>query len=405
MSTMLNDPRLQDEDLNQGNWLQRMSHRLSRTELGVIPILLGLAAIWIVFELLNPNFLRPVNLTNLMRQIAATGTISIGIVLILLLGEIDLSVGSVSGLCASIMAVLNVKMGVPGPWAVLVGLLAGLAIGLFQGMWITKLRIPSFIVTLAGLLGWLGAQLFVLGNTGTVNLRNNFIIGIANTFFPPTVGWLVGVLFVVVIVASMIAERRQRKDADLTYSSMRVLIARALLIAIGVMAAIAVLNADRGLPSAVIIFIGLIVIFDLITRRTVYGRHIYAVGGDSEAARRASINIDRIRISVFALGSTLAAAGGILAGSRLLAVNQSSGGSDILLNSIAAAVIGGTSLFGGRGSVWSALIGSLVIGSISNGMDLLALESATKYMITGAVLLAAVTIDAITRRRREVAGR
>lgn len=405
MSTMLNDPRLQDEDLNQGNWLQRMSHRLSRTELGVIPILLGLAAIWIVFELLNPNFLRPVNLTNLMRQIAATGTISIGIVLILLLGEIDLSVGSVSGLCASIMAVLNVKMGVPGPWAVLVGLVAGLAIGLFQGMWITKLRIPSFIVTLAGLLGWLGAQLFVLGNTGTVNLRNNFIIGIANTFFPPTVGWLVGVLFVVVIVASMIAERRQRKDADLTYSSMRVLIARALLIAIGVMAAIAVLNADRGLPSAVIIFIGLIVIFDLITRRTVYGRHIYAVGGDSEAARRASINIDRIRISVFALGSTLAAAGGILAGSRLLAVNQSSGGSDILLNSIAAAVIGGTSLFGGRGSVWSALIGSLVIGSISNGMDLLALESATKYMITGAVLLAAVTIDAITRRRREVAGR
>jgi D-xylose transport system permease protein len=403
MSTMLNDPRVQ-RDTSLSTW-QQIRRQLGQADLGMLPILLGLAIIWIVFQIANPNFLTPLNLTNLVLQIAATGTISVGIVLILLLGEIDLSVGSVSGLCGCIMAVLNVNYGVSGPLAVLAGLAAGAAIGLFQGIWFAKFRIPSFIVTLAGLLGWMGLQLAVLGTTGTINLRNAFIVGIANTFFPPLIGWIVGVVFFAFIAVSAFGERKRRADMGLRNGSVQGLIARLVVVAIGVFGALAILNANRGLPSAVIIFLGLIVMFDLVTRRTRYGRHIYAVGGGAEAARRASINVDFIRISVFTIASTLAAAGGILAGSRLLAVNQASGSGDVLLNSIAAAVIGGTSLFGGRGSVWSALIGSLVIGSISNGMDLLALQSPIKFIITGAVLLVAVTIDAIARRRREATGR
>jgi D-xylose transport system permease protein len=403
MSTMLDGPRTESE-ATLTTW-QQLRRQMDQADLGMLPILLGLVIIWIIFQAANSHFLTPLNLTNLVLQIAATGTISVGIVLVLLLGEIDLSVGSVSGLCGCIMAVLNVNYGVSGPLSVLAGLAAGAAIGLFQGAWITRFRVPSFIVTLAGLLAWMGFQLYVLGTTGTINLRNPFILGIANTYFPPLVGWVVGIVFFLVILISSLSERRRRAQLGLRNGSGWGLIVRLVVAAIGVFGTIAVLNADRGLPSAVIIFIGLIVIFDLITRRTPYGRHIYAVGGGAEAARRATIRVDFVRITVFTIASTLAAAGGILAGSRLLAVNQASGSGDVLLNAIAAAVIGGTSLFGGRGTVWSALIGSLVIGSISNGMDLLALQSPIKFIITGAVLLIAVTIDAITRRRREATGR
>lgn len=405
MSTLVNDPRLTMDDPRSAGLIGYLGRRLARAELGSLPVVLGLVSIWVIFQLANPNFLTPLNLTNLMLQIAGLGTISVGIILVLLLGEIDLSVGAVSGLAAAVMAVLNVKNGAPGPVAVAAGLLTGAAIGMLQGLWITKMRVPSFIVTLAGLLGWQGALLYVLGNTGTVNLRDKFILSLAGTFYPPPVGWTVGIIFVIGYMSSVVWERQQRAAAGLAVASPQVVLIRALLVAAGVLGAVAVLNGDRGLPSAVIIFVGLVVIFDFITRRTVFGTHIFAVGGNAEAARRASINVDRIRITVFTLASMLAAAGGILAASRLLAVNQSSGSGDLLVNAIAAAVIGGTSLFGGRGSVWAALLGALVIGSISNGMDLLALASPIKFMITGVVLLSAVTIDALARRRREAAGR
>jgi D-xylose transport system permease protein len=404
MSTMLDKSHL-EEDIHPESRLASWRKQLGRTDLGPTPILIGLGVIWIVFQILNPHFLSARNLTNLILQAAATGTISIGIVLILLLGEIDLSVGAVSGLCGSIVAVFNVNRGVSGPISCLIGILAGLAIGLFQGLWITRFKIPSFVVTLAGLLAWQGAQLLVLGETGTINLRNGFIVGIANTFFPSIVGWIVAIVFVAAVVFSMVIERSRRKSVGLTVGSAGGLIFRAAIVAIAAFGAVALLNSYRGLPMALVIFVGLIIIFDLITLKTTFGRHIYAVGGDAEASRRASINVDGIRIAVMALGSTMAALGGIMAESYLLAVNQSSGSGDVLLNAIASAVIGGTSLFGGRGNVWSALIGSLVIFSIANGMDLLALPSSIKFMITGGVLLVAVTIDAITRRRREVTGR
>ena len=385
--------------------------RFQRADLGPLPMVFGLLVIWLIFQRANDKFLSPLNLTNLMAQISALGTISVGAVLVLLLGEVDLSAGSVSGLCAAVMAVLNVKSGVPGPVAMLAGLATGLAIGLFQGFWVTRFKIPSFIVTLAGLIGWVGALLFVLGDTGTVNLRDKFIVSLAGTFLKRDLpngelySWLVGVLFILVYAGSFIWERQRRKAAELQFSSIGAIILQIVVVAALVSGLLLVTNADRGLPSAMVFFIAVLVVFDFVTKRTIFGRHIYAVGGNPEASRRASINVNLIRVIVFGLASTLAAFGGILAASRLLAVNQSSGASDLLLNVIAAAVIGGTSLFGGRGSVWSALLGALVIGSISNGMDLLALPSPIKYMITGGVLLVAVTIEAISRQRREATGR
>jgi D-xylose transport system permease protein len=403
MSTLIDNPQMSHE-LSSGPLVQARRW-LNRLDLSSLPILLGLIAIGVIFQSANNKFLTPLNLTNLMLQEAAIGTISVGIVLILLLGEIDLSVGSVSGLAGAVMAVLIVKGDVPGPIALLAALGLGAAIGLLHGVWIAKLRVPSFVVTLAGLLGWQGLQLYVLGNTGTINLRDKFILGLAGTFFPERVGWALGAVFVLLYAAGSLWDRWQRGAAGLTVVSRRTIIFQIVAVAAATLGAIAVLNANRGLPSALLFLVALIILFDLVVRRTEFGHHMLAIGGNAEAARRAGIDVDMVRIGVFGLASTIVAFGGVLAGSRLLAVNQSSGGSETLLNSIAAAVIGGTSLFGGRGSVWSALLGALVIGSISNGMDLLALASPIKLMITGAVLLAVVTIDALARRRREATRR
>jgi D-xylose transport system permease protein len=394
--------------------LGALSNLLLLGSAGSAPVIIGLILIAIVFQVSNSNFLTPVNLTNLMVQIAAVGTISVGIVLILLIGEIDLSVGAVSGFCAAIMAVLSAKSGQPAVVAVGAGIIAGALIGLFQGFWFAKLRVPSFVVTLAGLLGWQGALLYVLGSTGTVNLTDPMIVGIANTRLSVGVGWVLVLIFVGIYTATAFLQRQQRLKAGLDVEPLSATVGRVALVALGVVIVTGIMSVNRspegfnpiqGVPSAVPIFVGFIVLFDFITKRTTFGRYIFAVGGNAEAARRGGINVDRIRMLVFVLGSTMAACGGILAGSRLLAVNQSSGAGDVLLNAIAAAVIGGTSLFGGRGSAWSALLGSLVIGSIANGMDLLALSSSIKFMVTGAVLLLAVTLDAYSRSLREKSGR
>ena len=399
------DPRLiTDQPGLAGAWAG-FRRRLSQGELGAVPVVFGIAIIWLIFWIANDRFLSPGNLTNLVLQVAGFGTISVGVVLVLLLGEIDLSVGTLSGLCAAIMAVLNVQHGVPGWLAVLTGLAVGAAIGAFQGFWTTRFRIPAFVVTLAGLLAWQGALLLVLGNTGTINLSDKFISGLANTFYVPLDTWILAVVVIAVYGGTRLWEFRQRSAAGLPVPPVRTLITRVVLLAVAVLAVAAVLNADRGLPLALIIFVGLVIIIDLLIRRTTFGRHVLAVGGNAEAARRAGIGVDNVRLMVFTLASTLAAAGGVLGASRLFAVNQSSGASDTLLNAIAAAVIGGTSLFGGRGSAWSALLGAVVIGSINNGMDLLGVQSSTKFMVTGGVLLLSATVDALSRRGRQAAGR
>ena len=383
--------------------LRRAFAALARGDLASVRVLLGIAVIWTIFQIANDRFLSAVNLSNLTLQIAATATISIGVVMVLLLGEIDLSVGAVSGLAAGAMAVLSVQHGWAPLLAIVAGLGVGVAIGFFNGFMVTRFGIPSFVVTLAGLLAWQGALLWVLGDTGSVNLPPSIITDLTTTFFDPVIGWILGAAAVVAYAASRLAVRRRREAAGLGVSPLSGLVLQLAVIAAAVIAAVAILNADRGVPLAAVIVVVLMILFTFMTERTRYGRHIFAVGGNEEAARRAGINVNRIKVSVFTLASMLAAAGGILAASRLLAVNQQSGSGDVLLLAIAGPVIAGTSLFGGRGYIWSALLGAVVIGSISNGMDLLALDSDVKFMITGAVLLAAVTIDAVTRQRRQAA--
>ncbi|MBJ7331569.1 MAG: sugar ABC transporter permease [Solirubrobacteraceae bacterium] len=379
--------------------------KLLQGEMGSLRVLIVLAVIWLIFAIANDRFLTAINLSNLALQIAAVGTISVGVVLVLLLGEIDLSVGAVSGLSAAVMAVLSVKHGWNPYLAILAALGVGAAIGLFQGTISTRLVIPSFVVTLAGLLAWQGAQLEVLGDTGTVNLSDPAITNIAGTFLATWVGWAVGIAACAAIIGQALVTAQRRRAAGLEAESTLGLAIRTGAATIAIIAAVAVLNQDRGVPLALMILVGLVVIVQFMLSKTRYGRHIYAVGGDAEAARRAGINVTWLRTMVFVMASTLAAAGGIIAASRLLAVNQSSGGSDLLLLSIAGPVVAGVSLFGGRGNAWAALLGALVIGSISNGMDLLALQSSVKFMVTGGVLLAAVSLDAIARKRRAASGR
>ncbi len=384
---------------------KQLRRRMGQGDIGSLPVIIGLIAIWAIFHALNSNFLTPRNLSNLVLQIAAMGIISAGVVPVLLLGEIDLSIGAVSGLAAGVMGVMSVNAGVPAPVAIGSGILVGALIGALQGFWFVRFSVPSFVVTLAGLLAWQGGLLFVLGSTGTVNLSDPGITGLAGTFLPHWLGILIAAVSCCILIANLVADRRRRKKLGLTTTSTAAEVIRMVLILMVTVVALVMLQADRGVPLAIVILLLVITCLDFLTQRTRFGRYIFALGGNVEASRRAGIPVGRIRVTVYIMCSTLAACGGIMASSRLLAVNQSSGSGDVLLNAIAAAVIGGTSLFGGRGSVWAALTGALVIGSISNGMDLLALSSAMKFMITGAVLLVAVTIDAVTRQGRQAAGR
>jgi D-xylose transport system permease protein len=379
--------------------------RFLQGDLASLRVIGAIAVIWLIFELQNDRFLSAVNLTNLFLQITAVGLISVGVVMALLIGEIDLSIGAVSGFAAAVMAVLNVKHGWD-PWlAVAAGIGTGAIIGFVQGVLFTRFSIPSFVVTLAGSLVWQGALLKVLGSTGTVNLTNSPIIKLADTFYSPAVGWIVMAVAVGVFALITLSGYRKRRAAAITSEPFALLVARVAIVAAVAIVAISILNSDRGLPLALIILFAFVIGFQFLTTRTAFGRHLFAVGGSAEAARRAGISVTGIRVIALTLCSSMAAVGGILAAARLESVNQSSGGSNLLLEAIAGPVIAGTSLFGGRGSVWSALLGATVIGSISNGMYLLALESSVKYMITGGVLLAAVVVDAIARSRRQAEGR
>jgi D-xylose transport system permease protein len=376
-----------------------------RGDLASARVVLAIAAIWIVFQLENDRFLSGVNITNLVLQITATGLISVGVVYVLLLGEIDLSVGAMSGVTSALMAVLNVEHGWNPYLAIAAAVAMGIGIGVLQGALFSSFGIPSFVVTLAGLLAWEGLQLYILGDTGTINVTDGKIVGLANHFYPNTVGWVMAAVAIAAYAGITLWSLRSRRAAGLADTAAAGPLARIVIAAAGVIAVVAVLNSDRGVPLALLILVAFVAGMQYVVTRTLFGRHVFAVGGNPEAARRAGIHVNRIRIVVFGISGAMAAIGGILAASRLLAVNQASGGSDLLLFAIAGPVIAGTSLFGGRGSVWSALLGALVIGSISNGMDLLALQSSVKYMVTGGVLLAAVIVDAIARRQRAASGR
>jgi D-xylose transport system permease protein len=389
------------------SWFDGFSDRVRGGNTGSVPVVIGLAVIWIVFQALNPTFLSSTNLVNLTLQSAAVGTMAIGIVLVLLVGEIDLSVGSVSGLAGAIVAVGFAQLSLPLWLVLLAALVSGALIGLIFGLLYTRFGVPSFVVTLAGLLAVLGLQLRVLGPVSSVNIPfDSWIVQFGQQMFLPD--WLSYVIATAVVAGyawRQLREANRRADAGLVSVPTHTIIGRVVLLAVLLGVSVWYLNLTRGVAVMFLAFLALVVIMHIALTRSKWGRAVFAVGGSVDAARRAGIRVNRVYISVFVLCSTFAAIGGILAAARLAGATSSSGGGDMYLNAIAAAVIGGTSLFGGRGSAFSALLGVLVIMSISSGLTLLNLDSSVRYMITGAVLVLAVIIDSLSRRSRAAAGR
>jgi D-xylose transport system permease protein len=379
--------------------------RIVQGDLSSVRVILGLVLIAVIFQVQESRFLSAENLTNLMLQITTIGLISVGIVYVLLLGEIDLSVGAVSGLAGAVMVVLNVKHGWNPYLAIAAAVAVGAAIGCAQGFLFSKFIVPSFVVTLAGLLTWQGALLQVLGKTGSLNVTDSKITGLANIFYSNTAGWIIAIVALVAYGLILGIGFRRRVAAGLSENNPLPQIFRFVLVAVVVIGAVAILNSDRGVPLAVLILLGFVIGMEFVVQKTKFGRHVFAVGGNDEAARRAGVRVNAVRVAVFSISGSMAAVGGVMAASRLFAVNQNSGGNELLLLAIAGPVIAGTSLFGGRGSVWTALLGALVIGSISNGMDLLGLASPIKYMVTGGVLLLAVLVDAVAKNQRQSSGR
>jgi simple sugar transport system permease protein/D-xylose transport system permease protein len=401
---------LQDERLIQsqspGVQLRLLLRRLQGGQVGALPVVLGLVLIFAIFESLNHFFLSSGNLVDLLTQCAAVGTISIGIVLVLLVGQIDLSVGSMSGVASAILGVGFVLHHWPLWLTMAAALVAGIVVGTIYGFAFVKFSVPSFVVTLAGLLALLGFQLKILGTNGSINIPfDSWIVAFMQVnYVPRPVSYfLVAVVPVAYAVVRLARDRRRRAEELSTGSTTATLVSAGVLL-VALEAVTWYLNKDRGISAPFVLFFVLVVVMHFFLTRTGWGRAVYAVGGSVEGARRAGINVSRIYLSVFVLCSLFAALGGLLSAGRLATASISSGVGDTNLNAIAAAVIGGTSLFGGRGSAWSALLGIVVIQSIASGLTLLSLESSVRYMITGGVLLVAVVVDSLSRRSRAAHG-
>ncbi|MEO3434637.1 hypothetical protein [Inquilinus sp. CAU 1745] len=390
-----------------GGSVRAFLDRVRSGDLGSLPVVVGLVLIWTVFTSLNPIFLSSNNLVNLLFDCSTVGVIALGIVCVLMLGEIDLSVGSMSGVGSALVGVLWVNQGVPLPLVIVISVSAGAMIGAFYALLRTRLGMPSFVSTLAGLLALLGLQLYLLGNTGSINLPyGSAMVSFGQLMIMPD--WLSHSLAAVgglVILLLGLRTMRQRRAANLSAGSPGGLVLRAILITIGLEALVYYLNLGRGVPWMFALFVALVLVMNYAFTSTKWGRSMRAVGGNAEAARRAGIGVRRIYFSAFILCSMFASLGGILSSARLASASQQAGTGDVNLNAIAAAVIGGTSLFGGRGSAFSALLGIIVIQSIANGLTLLNLSSSLRYMITGAVLAVAVIVDSLARQSRVSHGR
>jgi D-xylose transport system permease protein len=401
------DPRLLVREQGFAGYIGEFKRKMRAGDLGATPVVIGLIVICAIFQSLNSAFLGAENLNNIFVAMVATGMMSVGIIFVLLLGEIDLSVGSVSGVSAAITAVMSVTHGVNEWVAVLAALAAGAVIGALHGFFFARIGAPAFAVTLAGLLFWNGFMLQILGSNGTINIDSDGVVGKLTTYYFSDVAAAYGLAIVAVAAYFLTAflGNRRREAAGIPSRPMSELVLRTALLAIAAFGVAIMFNQYKGLPLAVLLFAIVLVGSDFVLRRTSYGRKIFALGGSVEASRRAGINVTAVRVSVFAVAGLFAAVGGLFWASKIAAANQSAGSGDLLMNVIAAAVIGGTSLFGGRGRTWNALLGVLVITSIQYGLALQGIATPIQYMITGGVLLATVVIDSVTRKTQKSAGR
>ncbi len=400
------DERVKQQD-SVGGSIRAFLGRVRTGDLGSLPVVVGLAMIWTVFQSLNPVFLATNNLVNLLFDCSTVGVISLGIVCILMVGEIDLSVGSVSGFASAMVGVLWVNLGWPVWLAIPAAMAVGAAIGLLYALLLNRLGMPSFVSTLAGLLAVLGMQLYILGASGSINLPygSDMVNFGQSLFIPHILAYVFAALAGAAMFAAGVRTAARRRQAGLSAQSMKSLLLRTGALTLLLEAIVSYLNQDRGIPWMFGFFVGLTVAMNYALTRTQWGRSMTAIGGNREAARRAGIDVNLIYTSAFVACSVLAAIGGVLSSARLASASQQAGTGDVNLNAIAAAVIGGTSLFGGRGSAYSALLGIIVIQSIASGLTLLDLSSSLRYMITGAVLAIAVIVDSLARRSRVSHGR
>ncbi|MEV0327637.1 ABC transporter permease [Micromonospora echinospora] len=397
-----------------GGHVRNYISRVRGGDIGALPAVLGLVVLCTVFSIMRPSFLSAQNFANLFTQGAAVTLIAMGLVFVLLLGEIDLSAGFASGVCAAVLANIVTKAGLPWYVAVLAAVVTGLVIGLVLGFLVAKIGIPSFVVTLAAFLAFQGIVLLLISGGSNISVRDEVLVAIANRNLTPTLGWLFFAVVVGGYAAVQLLRHRKRTARGLLADPFPVVLARIGGLAVVLGVAVYILNLERsrnvlinslkGVPIVVPIIAVLLIFWTFVLQRTSYGRHVYAVGGNREAARRAGINVDRIRISVFVICSTMAAIGGIVAASRANSVDPNTGGSNVLLYAVGAAVIGGTSLFGGKGRVLDAVLGGAVVAVIDNGMGLMGYEAGVKYVVTGVVLLLAASVDAFSRRRAAATG-
>jgi len=390
-----------------GGTVSAFIDRVRTGDLGSLPVIAGLIIIWTVFTALNPVFLSANNMVNLLFDCSTVGVISLGIVCVLMVGQIDLSVGSMSGFASALVGTLWVNHGWPVLLTIVVAVAVGAIVGLLYALLLNRFGMPSFVATLAGLLAILGLQLYVLGASGSINLPyESAMVNLGQLIvIPAVVSYLIALVPGAVLLALGLRTRERRRASNLSASSVGNLLVRSVAITLLLEIVVAYLNQGRGVPLMFGLFVGIAVAMDYALKRTRWGRSMHAVGGNREAARRAGINVGGIYTSAFVLCASLAALGGVLTAARLASASTQAGTGDVNLNAIAAAVIGGTSLFGGRGSAYSAVLGIIVIQSIASGLTLLNLSSSLRFMITGAVLAIAVIVDSLARQSRVSHGR
>jgi D-xylose transport system permease protein len=371
-------------------------------ELRFVPVAIGLVALMFFFATQSDVFLTSRNLNNLLVQSTVTGIIALGLVFVLLVGEIDLSVAATSGVASVLMAMLVVDSGLPIYLAIVVGIVAGMLIGAASGRWITLIGVPSFVVTLGVGLLINGVQLLLLPNTGRYNLLNTGVEKIASTYITGISAWVLVIAATTLFGLVRLTNHRKRVVVGLP-ASFSIGVALPVCVVAAILFAMLLFLVNlRGLPMPVVLFLGLLGIMSYVAAETRFGLYLYAIGNSAEAARRAGIKVDRIKILAFAIAGGMAAIGGILSASRILGVSVSSGGGvgggALLLESIAAAVIGGVSLFGGRGMVVGALFGALIIATVSNGLNLMGVANEARLIVTGLLLVFAVSIDRVIEK-------
>jgi D-xylose transport system permease protein len=383
----------------------RIGDAVRSGNLGSWPVIIALGIIVLVFSQTAQNFFTPGNFTNIITQMAGTCLLAYGIVFVLLIGEIDLSVSFVSGMAGAVVAELQLPTGAHLPWylCIFLAVLTATAIGAFQGSVVAFVGVPSFVVTLAGFEIWQGAIQKTLG--GVVTIQDNMINNTSNYFFSNLGGWVIGGIVSFAYVAGMVGAAVSGRRHGIAIRDPMLFVLKVVIVPAIALLTVWICNKDRGVPFALLLVVGALLVWTFVAKRTTFGRHVYAVGGNAEAARRAGINVARIRVLVFMISGAMSGLGGVVLAARLNSVDLNAGGGTLLIDAISAAVIGGTSLFGGRGEVRNALIGAAVISTISYGMFILGYTSGIIFMVTGAILLLAVTFDTVARRLQVRSGR